>query len=192
MSAIERVCVYCGSSPGGSPIYRTAARELADVLCAEGYALVYGGASKGLMGVLADRMLENGGKVIGVIPRQLQDQEIAHEGLTELHVVESMHERKSMMAMLSDAFIAMPGGTGTLEEIVETMTWGQLRFHAKPFGLLNVDNYFDSLLAFLDHAMAQQFLRPPHREMLQVAERPEELLMKLRDFSAPSVPKWVD
>jgi len=192
VTAIQRVCVYCGSSPGGSPSYRRAATWLADVLYAEGYALVYGGASKGLMGVLADRMLSNGGEVIGVIPKQLQEKEIAHRGLTELHVVESMHERKSMMTVLSDAFIAMPGGTGTLEEIIETMTWGQLRFHEKPFGLLNVDGYFDSLLSFLDHAMAQQFLRPPHREMLQVADTPEELLLKLREFSAPAVPKWVD
>jgi uncharacterized protein (TIGR00730 family) len=149
---MRRVCVYCGSSSGVLPEYSAAARELADVLVRHELELVYGGADKGIMGVLADAMLEHGGKVHGVIPKMLTDKEIAHQGLTELHVVASMHQRKTMMAALSDGFIALPGGYGTLEEIIEIITWGQLRFHDKPCGLLNVKGYFDHLLAYLDHA----------------------------------------
>lgn len=192
MSGPKRLCVYCGSSTGSDPVYRQAAEALGDALAVGGYGLVYGGASKGLMGVIADRVLARGGEVIGVIPQSLKDKEIAHTGLSQLHVVDSMHDRKSMMAVLSDGFIAMPGGTGTLEEIIETLTWGQLQFHDKACGLLNVGGYFDHLLAFLDHAMSQQFLRPAHRAMLQVAERPDELLLRLADYAAPRVPKWVD
>jgi len=192
VSGLRRLCVYCGSSIGGSPVYREAATALADVLHEEGCGLVYGGASKGLMGVIADRMLDLGGEVIGIIPQSLKDKEIAHTGLSKLHIVDSMHERKSMMALLSDGFIAMPGGTGTLEEIIESMTWAQLQFHEKPCGLLNVDGYYDQLLAFLDHAMAQQFLRPPHRAILQVADDAPRLLEKMRDYQAPIVKKWID
>lgn len=192
MTGLRRICVFCGSSPGGSPRYREAATELAEALYEEGCGLVYGGASKGLMGALADRMLELDGEVIGVIPQSLKDKEIAHKGLSKLHVVDSMHERKSMMAMLSDGFIALPGGTGTLEEIIESVTWGQLQFHNKPCGLLNVEGYFNHLLAFLDHAMAQQFLRPPHRAILQVAESAPRLLIKMRAYEAPILSKWVD
>lgn len=174
------------------PAYREAATNLAEVLYEEGCGLVYGGASKGLMGVVADRMLELGGEVVGVIPQSLKDKEIAHGGLSKLHVVDSMHERKSMMALLSDGFIALPGGTGTLEEIIESMTWAQLQFHDKPCGLLNVDGYYDHLLAFLDHAMAEQFLRPPHRAILQVAAEAPRLLAKMRAYQAPLVKKWID
>ena len=144
------------------------------------------------MGVIADHVLELGGDVQGVIPKSLQHKEIAHDRLTELHVVESMHERKSMMVLLADGFVAMPGGAGTLEEIIETLTWAQLKFHDKPCGLLNTNDYFDHLLAFLDHAVAQGFLRQEHREMIQVDDDPDALLSKFRAYKAPTVKKWID
>lgn len=187
---MKRICVYCGSSPGTDDIYVGAARELAGLLVSARMELVYGGASKGLMGVLADAVLENGGKVSGVIPKALQEKEIAHANLTELHVVDSMHERKSLMAILSDGFIAMPGGFGTLEEIIEVLTWGQLQFHAKPCGFLNVGGYFDHLLEFFDHAVAQGFLRRQHRDMLLVASTPAELLNLFEHYQSPEVRKW--
>ncbi len=187
---MKRICVYCGSSPGTDEIYVGAARELAGLLVSARMELVYGGASKGLMGVLADAVLENGGKVSGVIPKALQEKEIAHANLTELHVVDSMHERKSLMAILSDGFIAMPGGFGTLEEIIEVLTWGQLQFHAKPCGFLNVGGYFDHLLEFFDHAVAQGFLRRQHRDMLLVASTPAELLNLFEHYQSPEVRKW--
>ena len=187
---MKRICVYCGSSPGRDEIYVEAARELAGLLVSARMDLVYGGASKGLMGVLADSVLENGGKVSGVIPKALQDKEIAHTNLTELHVVDSMHERKSLMAILSDGFIAMPGGFGTLEEIIEVLTWGQLQFHAKPCGFLNVGGYFDHLLEFFDHAVAQGFLRRQHRDMLLVANTPAELLNLFERYEPPDLRKW--
>jgi uncharacterized protein (TIGR00730 family) len=187
---MKRICVYCGSSPGTDEIYVGAARELAGLLVSARMDLVYGGASKGLMGVLADSVLENGGKVSGVIPKALQEKEITHANLTELHVVDSMHERKSLMAILSDGFIAMPGGFGTLEEIIEVLTWGQLQFHAKPCGFLNVGGYFDHLLEFFDHAVAQGFLRRQHRDMLLVASTPAELLNLFEHYQPPEVRKW--
>ena len=159
---MQRICVYCGSSAGRRDEYAAAARQLAAALVDNGIELVYGGASKGLMGVLADEVLALGGAVHGVIPKMLEDKEIAHRGLTRLHIVGSMHERKSMMAALADGFIAMPGGFGTLEEIIEVVTWGQLAVHDKPTGLLNVGGYFDALLHFLDHSVAEGFLKPPH------------------------------
>ena len=186
---MNRLCVYCGGSSGAHAAYAGAARELAELLVASGIALVYGGAARGLMGILADRVLELGGDAIGVIPKVLEDKEIAHPGLTELHVVSSMHERKSLMAVLADGFIAMPGGFGTLEEIVEVLTWGQLRFHGKPCGLLNVEAYFDHLLAFLDHAEAQGFLRREHREMLLVAASPGEMIERLVRYVPPDAGK---
>ena len=189
---MKRICVYCGSSPGRSPAYTDAARRIAETLVSSQFDLVYGGSSKGIMGVVADQVLELGGRAIGVIPQSLIDNEVAHAGLTELHVVGSMHDRKTMMAVLSDGFIAMPGGTGTLEEIIETLTWAQLQFHEKPCGLLNVDGYFDHLLAFLDHAVTEGFLRAEHRHMLQVDDNPTALLNKFRDYEAPIVKKWAD
>ena len=153
--------------------------------------LVYGGADKGIMGILADAVLEQGGKVHGVIPQMLMDKEIAHQGLTELHVVASMHSRKTMMAALSDGFIAMPGGYGTLEEIIEIITWGQLRFHDKPCGLLNINGYFDQLLAFLDHANREGFLRKANRDMLLVDADPAGLVQQFERYTAPHVEKWV-
>lgn len=187
----RRICVYCGSNLGSRKVYAEAAAELADVLVRHDLELVYGGASKGIMGVIADRVLELGGQVHGVIPKLLEEKEIAHTDLTKLHVVSSMHERKTMMAALSDGFIAMPGGFGTLEEIIEIVTWGQLRFHDKPCGLLNVDGYFDALLAYLDHASAEGFLRPENRRMLLSDIDAAGLVQQLERYTAPRVEKWL-
>lgn len=188
---MRRVCVYCGSNLGVRPEYSAAARELADVLVRHELDLVYGGADKGIMGVLADAMLEHGGKVHGVMPKMLTEKEIAHQGLTELHVVASMHERKTMMAALSDGFIALPGGYGTLEEIIEIITWGQLRFHDKPCGLLNVNGYFDHLLAYLDNANKEGFLRRENRDMLLVDSDPVGIVRQFERYTAPHVEKWM-
>lgn len=187
---MPRICVYCGSNSGNREIYQQAARELADVLVRHDFDLVYGGADKGIMGVIADAVLELGGEVHGVIPKMLCDKEIAHSNLTELHVVASMHERKTMMAALSDGFIAMPGGFGTLEEIIEIVTWGQLRFHDKPCGLLNIDGYFDHLLRYFDHANAEGFLRDENRNMLLSDATPVGLVRQFEEYTAPKVEKW--
>lgn len=189
---MRRICVYCGSSPGTNPEYARAAQELAGVLVENDIELVYGGASKGTMGTLADAVLEQGGAVHGVIPKMLQEKEIAHPGLTELHVVATMHERKSMMAALSDGFIALPGGFGTLEELIEIITWGQLRFHEKPCGVLNVLGYFDKLLAYLDHAQEEGFLRAENRAMLLCDDSAAGLLNQFERYSAPHIEKWAD
>ena len=189
---MKRLCVFCGSSPGSSPDYADAARLLAETLVRQDLSLVFGGSSKGIMGVLADRMQALGGDVIGVIPQSLKDKEVAHEGLTDLRVVDSMHDRKSLMAVLSDGFIAMPGGVGTLEEIIEMLTWAQLQFHEKPCGLLNTNGYFNQLLAFLDHAVDEGFVRQAHRDMLCVDSDPGLLLEKFRRYDAPVVEKWTD
>jgi hypothetical protein len=188
---MKNICVYCGSNVGVRGEYADAARQLARHLAGAGVGIVYGGASKGIMGILADEMLEAGGEVIGVIPEALQAREIAHRGLNELHVVNSMHERKAMMAELSDAFVALPGGFGTLEEIVEMLTWAQLQIHDKPCALLNVAGYFDGLLSYLDHAVAEGFLRQQHRTMLLVAEDAEELMRCFEEYRAPAVQKWL-
>lgn len=188
---MRRICVYCGSNPGNHSDYATAAGELAEVLVRQDLELVYGGAAKGIMGVIADRVLELGGKVHGVIPKMLEEKEIAHKNLTQLHVVASMHDRKSMMAALADGFIAMPGGFGTLEEIIEVLTWGQLQFHDKPCGLLNVNGYFDNLLAFLDHACTEGFLRHENRQMLMSDTSPAELIREFERYTAPRVEKWM-
>lgn len=187
---MRRICVYCGSNPGERPEYATAAKQLADVIVRHELELVYGGSDKGIMGIIADAVLEQGGKVHGVIPQMLMEKEIAHQGLTELHVVASMHARKTMMAALSDGFIAMPGGYGTLEEIIEIITWGQLRFHEKPCGLLNVDGFFDHLLAYLDHANGEGFLRRENRDMLLVDADPVGLIQQFERYTAPHVEKW--
>ena len=189
---MRRICVYCGSNRGARPDYAAAAGELAAALVNHELELVYGGSSKGIMGVLADRVLELGGRVHGVIPRQLVAKEAAHSGLTRQHVVDSMHERKTMMASLADAFIAMPGGFGTIEEIIEVLTWGQLRFHDKPCGILNVNGYFDHLLRFLDHAEGEGFLRPESRRMLLADAQANDLLRRFGDYEAPQVEKWID
>jgi len=188
---LQRICVYCGSSPGNDEIYTRAAQDLANVLVQNKIELVYGGATMGTMGILADAVLEQGGAVHGVIPKMLEEKEIAHAGLTELHVVASMHERKSMMAALSDGFIALPGGLGTLEELIEIVTWGQLRFHEKPCGLLNVNGYFAKLLGFLDHMQDEGFLKPENRAMLLADDSPAGLLRQFEMYAAPSIDKWL-
>lgn len=188
---MQRICVYCGSNTGARPEYAQSAVDLADVLVRHELELVFGGSQCGIMGVIADRVLEQGGRVHGVIPKLLLDKEIAHESLTELHVVKSMHDRKSMMAALSDGFIALPGGFGTLEELIEIVTWGQLRFHDKPVGMLNVLGYFDALLQYLDHAVTEGFLRPENRSMLIHDADPATLIQKFERYTAPRVDKWM-
>lgn len=188
---MRRICVYCGSSSGAHGDYATAARELADVLVRHKIELVYGGAARGTMGTLADAVLELGGAVHGVIPKTLKEKEVAHLDLTELHVVESMHERKSMMVALSDGFIALPGGFGTLEELIEILTWGQLRFHDKPCGVLNVRGYFDKLLDYVDHMHGEGFLRPENRAMLLCDDNAAGLLSQFEQYSPPHVQKWI-
>ncbi len=188
---MRRICVYCGSNTGTRPDYAEAAKNLAEVLVRRDLELVYGGAAKGIMGVIADTVLEHGGTAHGVIPKSLDEKEIAHGGLTQLHVVASMHERKSMMAELSDGFIALPGGFGTLEEIIEILTWGQLQFHDKPCGVLNVSGYFDHLMAYLDHAEREGFLRAENRQMLLQDTDPAGLIRQFERYKAPHVDKWM-
>jgi uncharacterized protein (TIGR00730 family) len=189
---MRRVCVYAGSNPGSDPAYADAARALAHLLAERGIGLVYGGGKVGLMGVLADTALAAGGHVIGVMPQALVDREIGHRGLTELRIVASMHDRKALMADLSDAFVAIPGGIGTLEELVEVYTWSQLGIHDKACGVLNVRGYYDALAAFLDHAVEEGFLRSQHRDVLSVAADPGELLDRLAAFEPPTVGKWLE
>jgi uncharacterized protein (TIGR00730 family) len=189
---MERVCVFCGSSPGADPTYAEAAAELGRLLAGRGLTLVYGGGHVGLMGVLADAALAVGGRVTGVIPEALAAKELAHGGLTELLVVGSMHERKALMSELSDAFIALPGGIGTLEEWFEVWTWSQLGFQPKPCGMLNVAGYYDHLLAFLDHMTVERFLSPPHRSMAIVEDRADRLLDRLATYQPPRAEKWID
>jgi hypothetical protein len=189
---MRRVCVYAGSNPGSDPVYAEAARALAATMAERELGLVYGGGKVGLMGVLADTILEHGGEAIGVMPQALIDREIGHPGLTELKVVASMHERKAKMAELADGFVAVPGGIGTLEELIEVYTWSQLGIHDKGCGVLNVRGYYDALATFLDHAVDEGFLRPQHRATLTVAEDPEELLDALAAFTPPRVGKWLE
>jgi uncharacterized protein (TIGR00730 family) len=189
---LRRVCVYAGSNPGSDPAYRQAAAAFATLLAEHGIGLVYGGGRVGLMGVLADAMLARGGEAIGVIPQALVDREVGHGGLTELRIVGSMHERKAEMAELADAFVAVPGGIGTLEELIEVYTWSQLGLHDKPCGVLNVNGFYDGLAAWLDHAVEEGFLRAEHRAVLQVATTPAELLDRLSRWQPPRVGKWLD
>jgi uncharacterized protein (TIGR00730 family) len=189
---MRRICVFCGSSPGLTPAYADGARRLAEALVEANITLVYGGAHLGLMGILADAMLATGGEVIGVIPRSLQDQEIAHTGLTDLRIVGSMHERKALMAELADGFIALPGGLGTLEEFFEVLTWAQLSIHRKPCGLLDLDGFYAPLLLLMDHMVQQRFLRPEHRSMILVEPEPRALLARFAEYRAPAPTKWVD
>jgi uncharacterized protein (TIGR00730 family) len=189
---LNSLCVYCGSSPGLSETYRQAAEAFGRLLADEGITLIYGGGNVGLMGALADAALGAGGKVIGVIPDQLVAREVAHAGLTMLHRVGSMHERKLKMAELSDGFVALPGGVGTLEEIFEVFTWTQLGVHAKPCAFLNVDQYYTRLFQFLDHMAEQRFIKPQHLSSLIRAEDARELLLKLRSYIPVRVEKWLD
>jgi uncharacterized protein (TIGR00730 family) len=187
----KRICVFCGSSPGSRPGYTAAATSLARYLASSKIGIVYGGGRVGLMGALADAALASGGDVIGVIPQSLADKELAHTGLSDLRVVGSMHERKAMMAELADAFIALPGGYGTFEEFCEVLTWTQLGLHRKPCGILNVEGYYDSLLALFDHAQAEQFVSPAHRHMVLSGSDPEALVRNLLEAKLPSADKWI-
>ncbi len=191
-SILRRVCVFCGSSRGRPAAFAARAEELGRTLAGEGLELVYGGGNVGLMGILADAVLANGGRVIGVIPRSLVEREVAHFGLSELRVVDSMHERKQLMHDLADAFVALPGGIGTFEELFETLTWSQLGLHAKPCGILDVEGYFQPLVELLEHAVASELLAPEHRDALLVDTDAARLLARLRTHRPPTVEKWLD
>lgn len=187
-----RICVFCGSNSGARSEYADAAALLATHLVSNGIGIVYGGGKVGLMGKLADAALQAGGEVIGVIPRHLLEKEVAHSKLTELRIVGSMHERKALMADLSDAFIALPGGYGTFEEFCEVITWTQLGLHRKPCGVLNVAGYYDPLLRLFDHATDEQFVSPAHRALVISDEQPKSLVRRLFEYQLPTVGKWID
>lgn len=192
MRTFRRVCVYCGSSDAVSPLYKAAAREMGEALLERGMGLVFGGGRVGLMGVVADTVLAGGGEVFGVIPRKLLDLELGHTDCTELFVVESMHARKLMMAQLADAFVALPGGYGTMEELFEVTTWTQLEYHKKPVGLVNVDGYYDPLLAWIDRAAGEGFVRPLHRDLISADTAPGPLLATMAAQALPEVGRWID
>ena len=190
---MKRICVFCGSNVGARPAYASAARAMAAELVRRRLGVVYGGGGIGLMGVLADAMLERGGEVIGVIPRPLASKELAHTGLTEMRVVESMHERKALMASLADGFVAMPGGLGTFEETLEILTWSQLGIHRKPIGLLNVEGYYDGLLAMIAHAVQEGFVPSEYRALSVSAPTPERLLDAMASWQPPDFPRrWLN
>jgi uncharacterized protein (TIGR00730 family) len=190
---MRRVCVFCGSSPGARPAYAEAAAEMGRLLASEGIGVVYGGGQVGLMGVLADAVLAVRGEIVGVIPQALVDREIGHPGVADMRVVGSMHERKALMAELADAFVALPGGLGTLEELFEVYTWAQLGLHRKPCGLLDVEDYYAGVADFLTHAVEERFLPEQHRAMLIVEREPRELLERVRAWEPSTVqPKWID
>lgn len=188
-----RICVFCGSSFGARPAYKAAAKELGELMAQRGIGLVFGGGCIGLMGTIADAVLAKGGEAVGVIPDGLMRREIGHRGVTKLHVVETMHQRKAMMADLADAFIALPGGYGTLEEFAEIVTWSQLGIQVKPCALLNIDGYWDGLLEFLDHAVNEDFVREENRALIVVGSTPRDLLDKVLRWTPPAhVEKWLD
>lgn len=191
MATISRVCVFCGSSAGNHPSYKTAALGFGRALVRRGKGLVYGGGRVGLMGVIADAVLEAGGEVIGIIPESLSAKEIRHDGLTELIVVPNMHARKARMTELADGFVAMPGGYGTLEELFEVVTWSQLGLHDKPIALLNVGGYFDGLLGCIDFAVAEGFIQPAHRRLIMSGSEPDALLDALERFEPVEQEKWI-
>lgn len=188
---LSAVCVFCGSNSGRDPVYAQMARRLGELLVSRNITLVYGGGRVGLMGAIAQSVLDAGGRAIGVIPEVLRQREQGHDGLTQLHVVQTMHERKQLMSDLSDGFIALPGGFGTFEEFCEIVTWSQLGMHAKPCGLLNVQGYYDGLLQLFDHATAEQLLHPRNRAMVITANEPEALLDAMACYEAPSVEQWI-
>lgn len=191
MVSLHRICVFCGSNAGTRPIYSAVARHLGETMARRGIGLVTGGGKVGLMGAVADAVLAAGGEAIGVIPEQLVAREIAHAGLTDLRIVRTMHERKALMADLADAFIALPGGYGTLDEFCEALTWSQLGIHKNPCGLLNVDGYWDSLLETFDRAVAEGFLRPENRQLVLTATDADSMLTALENFRPVSVEKWI-
>ena len=189
---MKRICVFCGSNSGVRPVYAEAAKRMGAVLVQRGIGLVYGGGRIGLMGTIADTVMAEGGEVIGVIPEALAAKEVAHQGLTELRIVRSMHERKALMAELSDGFIAMPGGVGTFEEFCEVLTWAQLGIHLKPCGLLNVENYYGPLLALFNQAVVEGFIRPEHRSLVLESDKPEKLIELLESYQPPQLDKWLE
>lgn len=189
---LQTVCVFCAANPGTHPVYVERAAAMGRHLAQSKRRLVYGGGRTGLMGALADAALDAGGEVIGIMPRHLVDREVAHAGLTELRVVASMHERKSLLAELADGFLAMPGGLGTLEELFEIWTWGQLGLHSKPYGILQVEGFFAPLLEFLDQAVTAGFIRAANREMLVVDDDPAALITRMEATRVPPVPRWLD
>ena len=191
-SSAGRICVFCGSSVGAKPKYLAEAKSLGQQMAGGGWGLVYGGTSVGLMGATADAAFSGGGEVIGVLPQALQDREIAHRGLTKLHLVGSMHERKALMASLSDAFIALPGGYGTLDEFFEIVTWAQLTIHSKPCVLINTDGYYDYLLRFLDHAVREEFVRPANLRLVQVVKDSEEALQWIERWGVSFLNKYTN
>jgi uncharacterized protein (TIGR00730 family) len=192
VSQIRRLAVFCGSNPGARPEYAHAARAFGKLLASRGIGIVYGGSNVGLMQVLADAMLDELGDIIGVIPQMLVAREVANKALSDLRIVDSMHDRKALMAELADGFVALPGGIGTLEEFFEIWTWAQLGMHDKPCGLLNVAGYFDPLLEFLDRAVAEKFVREVHRKMVIVESDPAELLARFESYEPPRVVKWIN
>jgi uncharacterized protein (TIGR00730 family) len=186
---MKRICVYCGSSPGFGPVYIEAAKNLGAEIARSCFELVFGGAEVGLMGVVADAVIGAGGKAIGIIPKSFASK-VSHRGLADLRIVPSMHDRKQLMFDLSDAFVALPGGFGTIEELTEILTWAQLGIHQKPCGFINIAGYFDSFLSFLDHAVAEGFLRQEHRNMLLVSDDPRSLFRLFSSCATPIVGKW--
>ncbi len=189
---LNAICVYCGSRPGTDPAFQTAAASVGNQLARRDIELVYGGSSQGMMGAVADAALDTDGRVVGILPGGLASREKVHSDVTELHVVDSMHERKAMMERRSDGFIALPGGLGTLEELCEVTTWAQLGIHQKPIGVLNVNGYFDDILAFLDHAVDHQFVSGEHRQLLIVDDDPARLLDRMADFESSIDKVWLD
>jgi uncharacterized protein (TIGR00730 family) len=192
MNTLDSICLYCGSSPGADPAFRDAAAQFGTTLAKRGIRLIYGGGSVGLMGVAADAALAAGGEVIGIIPRLLMEKEVGHSGVTKMYVVEDMHSRKAMMTALSDGFVALPGGYGTLDELFEALTWLQLGYHKKPVGILNVGGFFDHLVHFLDHARDERFLRELHRDALCVNANLDQLIEQMAAAVAPDTSKWLD
>jgi uncharacterized protein (TIGR00730 family) len=186
------VCVFCGSAAGADPIYREMAERLAETLFSRDITLIYGGANVGLMRFIADTMLEQGGRVTGVMPESLVEKEVAHTGLTTMHIVKTIQERKALMAELSDAFIALPGGYGTFDELFEMLSWNQLKLIRKPVGILNISRYFNPLIRQLDRAVEERFLRAEHRDMLIADTDPENLIRKLETFIPVEAEKWID
>lgn len=191
INTLKALGIFCGSNIGNSPLFAQGAIDLANQMAQEGIRLIYGGAKVGLMGIIANQMLTNGAEVIGVIPEFLQEIELAHRGLTELHVVKTMNERKELIAELSDGFIMLPGGSGSLDEFFEVHTTAQLNYHHKPCGILNLAGYYDLLLQFLDQAVVNGFLKATHRDIILVEDNPDELLRRMRNYQAPTDMKWI-
>lgn len=189
---MKSLCVFCGSSPGSDPVYAESAKTLGTILAEQNIKLIYGGAGVGLMGVLADSMLEKGGQVTGVIPSFFSKKEIAHQNLGELLFVDSMHERKLLMAKLSEGFLALPGGFGTMDELFEVLTWSQLDLHQKPIGILNISGYYDHLLAFFDHMTGEKFVKVPHRQMVLSSGDPADLIKQMKNYQPVRLEKWLN